>query len=594
MKKLKGLVLVLICATIGFSIYTTIGFSIDRIDDNNASYGTPESSAVVFSNLLATVVNRTIDINEHAIVTVQDTLEFHNNGSDPAGYIYYCYDSFSQNQISGVIAQNEWGSSLDIQETNMLINGYKTYIVSLNSPLLPDLNQKIIITTYYFDLIYNTPSFTGGETWYSAFSIFPFLPYEIEAISTTFTAPSGHIDTMDTIKTHIRTNIAPFSTETVNLRFDLENTPILEFIEIDRKIEVNSWGILSITEAHEIQNIGFSPVYNYVFTLPSDVTDVSAYDGLGAIAGVSLSLIINPDGKTKNVTMELLRDRSALGPFASFKYYLTYALPLDNYFSKGFTKNSFNLNLNLVKCEFLIRSQTITVQLYAGKSLLLSTITPKTMNFLDNSLELKFSDENTVSLASNLLYLEYVEDSFQLAIRPLMYTLLVSIFFAGYVLIRSYSKQKEKDTDEFREADIPEQELREFLNLYEEINALRITIQELENKLRSKKINKKLGIKQRKTLETKLKENQEEIRPFKRILIKSGDKITSAIRKLELKETELLANIDGILLHDQRYKTGKLPSKQAYNTLRAQMVKNNEKNQREIDKLINELKSFLI
>lgn len=594
MKKLKGLVLVLICATIGFSIYTTIGFSTDRIDDNDASFGTPESSAVVFSNIITSVVNRTIDISKHGIVTVQDTLEFHNNGSDPIGYIYYCYDSFSQNQISGVVAQNEWGSSLDIQETNMQINGYKTYIVSLNSPLLPEFNQKIIITTYYFDLVFNQLSYTGGETWNSIFSLFPFIPYEIEAISTTFTAPSGYQDPLETVKTHIKTNIAPFSTEMVNIRFDIQNTPILEFISIDRKIEVNSWGILTITEAHEIQNLGFSAVYIYVFTLPSDATDVSAYDGLGTIAGVSLSSVINSDGKTKNVTVELLRDRSALGPFASFKYFLTYALPLDNYFSKSFTKNSLNLDLNLVNCEFLIRSQTTTVQLYAGKTLIESTITPKTMNFLDNSLELKFTDENTVSFESNLLYLEYVEDGFQLAFRPLMYTLLVSIFFAGYVLIRSYSKQNEKDTDEFREADIPEQELREFITLYEEINALRITIQELENKLRSKKINKKLGIKQRKTLETKLKENQEEIRPFKRILIKSGDKITSAIRKLELKETELLANIDGIVLHDQRYKTGKLPSKQAYNTLRTQMVKNNEKNQREIDKLINELKSFLI
>ena len=109
-----------------------------------------------------------------------------------------------------------------------------------------------------------------------------------------------------------------------------------------------------------------------------------------------------------------------------------------------------------------------------------------------------------------------------------------------------------------------------------------------------KKIAKKAYSKQIKVLEAKLKTTQEEIKPFKKIILEARGPIAEIVKRLDLREAELISNQDGIKLYDERYKKGKLPSKQAYRTLRKQMVDNGEKIQKQIDRLINQMKAYLI
>jgi hypothetical protein len=269
-------------------------------------------------------------------------------------------------------------------------------------------------------------------------------------------------------------------------------------------------------------------------------------------------------------------------------------LPLDSYFSRSYSTSSLKMDLNLMNQAVLIKDQYTYLHLYAGKSIQTTTLPPDSISYEENSMILFFHHSNVIYLTDYYLFLEYKESDFQLIARALLFSAILFLSFSLYALIRTRRKSRSEDEEAVREEIIPEAEMREFISNYEEITAIRIDIKQLESDLSRKKIPKKSYTKQIKVLESKLKTTQDEIKPFKKSIINAGGPIAEIVKRLDLHEAELISNQDSIKLYDERYKKGKLPSKQAYHTLRTQMEENGEKIQRQIDRNINQMKAYLI
>ena len=168
----------------------------------------------------------------------------------------------------------------------------------------------------------------------------------------------------------------------------------------------------------------------------------------------------------------------------------------------------------------------------------------------------------------------------------------VSIAFV-YVFITKIRKKELESTSLTRKF-IPVNEIREFSSLTEEKNALTLEIRKAEEATKRKKMAKK---KYKNILEkntSKIDEIQKEIKPFKNILFEAGEIFENIIKRLDLLEAERVSVKDSLILLETRYKRGRLPSREAYQKLSEDFSKRRRKIDRTIDKLLQQLRSYLL
>ena len=93
---------------------------------------------------------------------------------------------------------------------------------------------------------------------------------------------------------------------------------------------------------------------------------------------------------------------------------------------------------------------------------------------------------------------------------------------------------------------------------------------------------------------TKIEQIKNEILPFKKSLIEAGEIFENIVQKLDVLDAERISVDDSINLLENRYKRGKLPSRQAYQKLSDDFFKRRKKIDRTIDKYIQQLRSYLL
>lgn len=562
----------------------------------------PDPSSLTFSYLNVEYSTRDIEFGIYGITTIRDTLRLINNASSPISYLYYCIEQTYFDKMNYIDAKTGGGSSLAIQESLNSLNGQKTYIIYLNTPIVPGETATVVVTSAFANILVLGGSYTTQLCDF-VINIIPHIPYEIVSLRVNIIAPDGASLSVfnpegttqgSTSKYYDRTNLAPFTVETVSGEYTYSTNTVIEMVSLNRIIEVNPWGFIKITEQHFINNTGNLQVNSYSWTVPKDTLNITAKDNIGYISGISLTSTVNKDQKTKNVTMNLVSNRSPLSPKTGHIYTVEYFLPLENYYFKTIHNSGLRIDINLLMADFLIKSQITQVYLYAGSKIISSSLNINGIGYDQDSLVLTFIDSNVNKLESKILYIEYQEDGFLLIFRPFIISLILFGVLLFYVTYRNKTKKESDEEAVILKEKVPVNEIREFISLYEEINAIRIDIQKLDEDVVKKKIARKQYYKNRKVLEDKLKESQDEIKDFKKSLLNAGGKIAQFIQTLDVKEAELIANDDSIKAHEEKYKKGKLPSKNAYLTLKDQMIKQSEKTQNQIDKIINELKAFLL
>ena len=141
---------------------------------------------------------------------------------------------------------------------------------------------------------------------------------------------------------------------------------------------------------------------------------------------------------------------------------------------------------------------------------------------------------------------------------------------------------------------IPVNEIREFCALYEERNALILEIRQAEEDAKRKKMAKKnyKNILNKNT--SKIDEIQQELMPFKKILIDTGESFENIVKRLDILEAERISIKNSLNLLESRYKRGRLPSRAAYIKLSDDFKKRRKKIDRTIDKFLQQLRSYLI
>jgi hypothetical protein len=191
-----------------------------------------------------------------------------------------------------------------------------------------------------------------------------------------------------------------------------------------------------------------------------------------------------------------------------------------------------------------------------------------------------------------VIQLTFTLDLFSLLLRPIILIMLISLIASIYVVLVK-TRRKESEIG-IKSEFVPTNEIREFCSLYDEKNALTLEIRQSEDDTRRKKMAKKTykNILSKNTI--KIEEIQEEITPFKKILMESGETFENIVKKLDVLEAERISVKDSLVLLESRYKRGRLPSRAAYLKLSDDFKKRRKKIDRTIDKLIQQLRSYLL
>jgi hypothetical protein len=553
-------------------------------------------------NVSVEYLTRNYQIQEFGLISIQDQFQIHNNRTSPLMTFDICLTDFEANHLAYYIAESVSGSSMAIYLLPELLNGYKTLQIAFNQPITPFTTFNFTVKMIFYDLFIYNPDSNGYQL---NGMVIPILPYVISGYQTDFKLPTGSTQinfnpggTADTTTKVFSTqnDIAPFEVLNTYCTYTNSQTAILKLENVNRWVEINPLGYLRITEEHWLKSYSKPTINSFSIRLPGDVKSVEVKDDLGKISDTALASTVNNDG-SKNLTFTLFgtatSNRATIRYNSIFYYKIVYYLPLENYYTYSLTKNSFLLDMFTTKADFIILNQTTNIVLIGGATVhrMNSIIQGQERN--TNGVVLTFFGKYITPLHSEQIDLEYSINPFALFSRALLYS-LVSIGVLGfYVFLKSVSKQ-ETGEDALIEKTIPISELRQFVTLYEEKNALQLDIEKADEDLIRRKIQKKAYNKTIKGYSDKIKSIDEELKPFKKMLMESIDKIVKIVQSLDYLEAERISVKDSVTLLQDRYKKGKLPSRAAYERLSSDLIKRIEDIQKKIDRNINELRAYLI
>ena len=572
---------------------------------NQDDYYTPNISASIegMDDILITNITRQVEVNGYGLLNIKDYLVVRNNYNNPITSIFVGVPiSHSEDLIFYKAVKSDGTSSLLVERSSYISKGYEMVAIYFDSPLLPGQERNICYIQSYKDLIqylYSNPN----QYLYYFNNIYPILPYRSEGIITsTFSVPDTATELASNLWGDVSGNtvffdlsqqatyLDPFSENlgdyvNTSLHF-IENTfTKLEVNKITREIYLSPWGIIKVTENFEIENYGYKSYSSIPFNLPAHATGISLKDDLGEILGTTIEDSV--------LTIDLTKNRAALQPNTKIKFTLSYNLPFENHFSVNWFQESIKLDILTTTYDFLGKGQTITIIIDGCFSLDSNTADPDAIQITPGATKIIYESDYVCPLETKLIQFTFTIDVFDLILRPLVFMLIITSIATAFVLL-SKSRFRKDDTAILQREIIPVHEIREFCSLYEEKNALVYEIRNAEEDAKKKKLAKKnyKNILNKNTI--KIEEIEREIIQFKKLIMEASPTFEKLVRRLDELDAERMSVKDSLDLLDARYKRGKLPSKAAYMKLLDDFIKRRKKIDRSLDKIIQQLRSYLL
>ena len=565
-------------------------------------------------NLLVTDLSRVVNLSGYGLVDIYDFITFKNLNNNPITSVFIGIQLNRSDDLIFFETTESDGNTLLTERSYMVMNGYEMLVIYFNSPLLPQQSKSIKFTQTYKNLLeyigFEEGQFIGYLTY-----VYPILPYEIKgSIDATFLLPQGSTNLeggwgfedpsiplvrffFDSIKIELGIDfISPFSEnlgdkKEVLITYTQTELTKIEVKEINREIFISPWGIIRVKEDIAIENLGVIDHYFISLKVPRVAKDVYVSDDLGEILGASIDTY--GTSKYKKLNINLLENRVRLTPNSTFKFKLEYNLPFEKYVSLNWFQESIQIDILTTLFDYLGRKQTIKIIIDGCYNIDFITDPPESIEASHGTKVIVYKFNDISPLERKIIQFTFTIDIFDMLLRPIIFILVFSLIMSLYVIITK-SRRKAYDETIIKKEFIPVNEIREYCSLYEEKNALALEIRQAEEDAKRKKMAKKKyqNILSKNT--SKIEEIQQEIIPFKKILMETNETFKNIVKKLDVLEAERISVKDGLNLLKTRYKRGRLPSRAAYLKLSDDFKKRRKKIDRNINKFIQQLRSYLI
>lgn len=409
--------------------------------------------------------------------------------------------------------------------------------------------------SYEFTIVYvfsNSITLSSSGTYNASFPAYPSLTQNASKANVTIVLPTGLNFTaawfskegLNYTKTQVgswqyfnflRTNLSEFSTQNGWFAF-LESAQSLQILNVDevtRNIQLG-FGQIDLTDSFAVVN-KFEKLGQMKISLPGGAFDVSAYDEFGQISNTSLQ--VKSGDTIANVTLTFTTPYD-IGEEARFQ--VSYQLPWKNY-AVTVSWSSFRISPPpLENVNWTIRKFTAIVNLPEGAASLSSSSLPGLSNIqssaFDSSFTLGFQNVTPFNIPS--FDFEYKQAIFWASFRPTLW-MSVTMLIIGAVIgaWRVYKPPTAPLSTAI--LSVRPEDLKKFVELYEERRRYQREIESLESQARKGKIPRRLYKVRRITIDNRLASLSRDLAALRDKIRTAGPRYSDLMRQLEVAENEL-------------------------------------------------------
>ncbi len=354
---------------------------------------------------------------------------------------------------------------------------------------------------------------------------------------------------------------------------EFERPPIrIEFNEIRREIVLDQWGSIYITNAYYITNIG-NKTSDVEIGFPDGAYDFAARDEMGSI-----------ENSAENETV-MVNLRAVLYTTEPEKFYLSYRIPWQKYITQ---QNGLNYNFDFTFFErFNGTIGKLTVSIILPKGAEFQSSTP-----LDPQNIEKGAFQETVTFAfSNVTQLEDLKFNIKYAYLVFWASFYPTLWMGILIIIASviaFLWRAPKATM-LPMVSVPPEDLRSFVEKYEEKTRILAERESMEEKLRKGRIRRRRYKVRKRMLEGRLSTLSRDLSNLGEKIRGVGSKYANIMRQIEVAETIFDGVEKDIRRVEARYRRGEI-SKGAYGKLVEEYHNRMEKARTTIDGVLLRLK----
>jgi len=558
-------------------------------------------ASTVYDDVVISKASRNIEIDSYGLVEVIDTIDIVNNGTSLVNNFEYCIHSSVESALIYYNVVDDHGTQYPIKFALETMNSFRYLNIEFPTPLIAKAELTLIIRTFYKNIFIFESKIEGGQ-YVSSYIMWinglPIVPYKMKDVTVLFAPPVGSSgldsepkgtvsegDIQFTMK-----DVEPFYDQGYFFTFNNQETTELIFEKVVRTIIVNPWGYVTVREECTIKNLGPNVASEFTMQVNENVKNVSGYDELGIVSGIKEATANNSDG-TKNITVNFVENRPRLLPGNKYSYTLEYKVRFKDSHAAGLIDYSFVYDVLETKYPFIVEEMVVRVQLESAWNVKYSNYIPDSYDYQIGKTILEYRLNDIISPMKMYLNVVYTADPFVMHFRPFLFAFIIMVLCFAYVWIRPKIR---RDIVESDHTELPVREIRMFAKLYDDRIMLNRDMDNYEVMNKTNKVSKNEYKNYVKAYQLKIKESDKTIREFKAPLVNTGGRIQEIVERLDFLETQMDNNKASLEILEDRYKKGKIPSKTTYQDLYNEIMKKQDKNKKEIDKLITELKAFLI
>jgi hypothetical protein len=447
-----------------------------------------------------------------------------------------------------------------------------------------------------------------ADTYYNAsFPAYPTLTQTASQINLTIITPTGlnytkssyedeniNFTTTTTDSTqyfnYVKTNLTEFSEQQAWFILTEAGTTLdlLQLNELNRNIEFSGYETMTITDSYRMIDKAKS-LATINLKLPLTASNILAYDEFGQIPETKV-IVAQGDTQTNvTITFTAPYDQNQEAPFS-----INYQLPWKNHVTTEDWTNfrvTFPLSDNF---DWTIKKFTITITLPEG-----ATLNSDPSNGLDSlqntafQSQLSFIFQNTTTFQNQQpITFTYTRAIFWESFRPALW-MSALVLVAGAIVTVWHMNRPTAVTVPSAITRIRAEDLRSFVDQYEDKRRLQRELETLETQARKGKIPRRNYKVRKMTIESRMTSLSRDLKTLEDKIRLAGPKFNDLMRQVEIAETELQGVEADINRTEIRYRRGEI-TPAAYNKLLEDSYRRRDHSKTSIDGVLLRLKEETI
>ncbi|MHA1698188.1 MAG: hypothetical protein ACTSWN_05045 [Promethearchaeota archaeon] len=552
-------------------------------------------------------------VSTYGYFYVEDQVKFQNDMGIPIQEFYFCLNQSNFDQLFEIYAKDKSGSALELSRENYVLNGFYVFKIIFSAPVMPGDEIEFTIWQFFRDKL--DTNVTSEDVYVTLYhSTFIITPYYSDTSKCDVKLPIGSniisYLPQDGKKgpnsiTYTIENNAPFYSPLLYVYYNNSNTYYVEVESSVRELIISPNSDLIFKDHLVIKNNGLVNISTLTFTVPGDARNFTAHDWIGNIGGITdptepTEEEFGSEERTvpdyKNVTLNLMANRYQITFGRRLDLTFEFRLPRENRVSTGDYGNIVILDVYRI-CNYLWLARDVKIKIGLPQAISIDFTAlkalPDEVVYENGNQYLIYIEEYMAPFSSKPVLIKFTYSLVDMQKRALLIAMIVGLVCTFVISIRKAMFKFKRPGVKIR-AEIPEEELKEFTEIFSEKIAIFQEIELLNLSFKRRKIKKREYTMRLLDFNKKLKNLEDSIQLSKSKLIEFGGRFKELIEELDVLEAERQSVQDALLGLEKRYKEGKIRSRIAYERSYNQYSSRLKKIKSSIDSGIMELKSYYV